>query len=390
MKRRTLFLVILALLVTWMQPLRAADDPYDFYVILPLTGPAAFLGRDEAPTIAAAEKYVNAHGGIRGRPLHTIVLDDQSSPATAVQLANQIIAKGVPAFVGPAFGATCGAVFPLVETTGPVMYCLSSVGHPAVGSYAFVYNLDNRDFQANVFRYLKAKGVRKMALLQTTDATGVDAEKTAQDALRYPDLRDLRIVAIEHFSPTDLTVAAQVSRIKSAGVDAIVTYVTGTAFGTSLRGIYESGFTGYVFTSAANGSREQMRQYTPFLVDKLLFGTLGFQMSGITPPPIRVAKATYLDAMHQVGIADPTIGNMVPWDPMMMVVEGLRKYGTQVTARQMRDFILNLHEFPGMMGYYDFRRGDQRGLDPKSSGAMRYDKNTNDFVIVSKAGGEPF
>ena len=199
MRGNTDILALLSLVLA-MSPLRAADEPYDLYVMLPLTGPAAFLGRDEAPAVQAAEKWANAHGGIRGRPLHTIIMDDQSNPATAVQIANQIIAKNVPVIVGPAFGATCGAVTPLVEANGPALYCLTSVGHPKSGGYAFVYNLDNRDFIANAYRYLKAKGVRKLALLQTTDATGVDAEKAAQEAIQYPDLRDMRIVAIEHYA----------------------------------------------------------------------------------------------------------------------------------------------------------------------------------------------
>lgn len=93
MKRRIVALFTLVLLAAWIQPLRAADEPYDVYIMLPLTGPAAFLGRDEAPAAQALEKYVNAHGGIKGRPLHFVILDDASNPATAIQLANQIIAK---------------------------------------------------------------------------------------------------------------------------------------------------------------------------------------------------------------------------------------------------------------------------------------------------------
>jgi branched-chain amino acid transport system substrate-binding protein len=392
MKRRLLTLLGAALLVaaSTVMPSKAADEPYDLYVILPLTGAAAFLGRDESPTVTAAEKYVNAHGGIRGRPVHMVILDDQSTPTVAVQLANQIIAKKVPVFVGPAFGATCGAVDPLVEQNGPVMYCLTSVGHPAAGSYAFVYNLNNRDFIANAFRYLKAKGVRKVALLETTDATGLDAEKSAQEAVQYPDLRDMRIVASEHYAPTDISVTAQVTRIKAAGADAIDNYVTGTALGTSLRAIYESGYTGWVFTSSSNASKQQIGSYKDFLPEKLIFGTLGFQMQGILPVGVRVAKTTYLDAVHQVGISDPTIGNMVPWDPLMIVVDGLRKYGTNVSATQMRDYILKLKAWPGMMGMYDFSRGDQRGIDPKSTGAMKYDKGSGEFVVISRPGGEPF
>ena len=40
-------------------------------------------------------------------------------------------------------------------------------------------------------RYLKAKGVRKIALLTTTDTTGEDGENVALENLRSPEFRDL-------------------------------------------------------------------------------------------------------------------------------------------------------------------------------------------------------
>jgi branched-chain amino acid transport system substrate-binding protein len=371
-------------------PSTAADEPYDLYVFLPLTGPGAFLGKDEEPAVRAVERFVNAHGGIRGRPLHMIILDDQTNPTQAVQLANEVVAKHVPVFVGPAIGATCGAVAPLVQANGPVMFCLTPVVRPPSGSYVFVFNLTNRDFIANGLRYLKAKGVRRVALLQTTDATGIDGEQSAIEALHYPDLKDMQLVATEHFAPTDITVTAQITRIKAANPDGLVTYITGPALGTALRGLYESGFNGWIFTSSSNASKQQIGSYRNFLPDKLTFGTLGFQMQGILPSGVRVAKTNYLDTMHQMGISDPTIGNIVPWDPLMIVVGALQKLGTNATPTQIRDYILHLKDWPGINGLYDFGRGDQRGIDPKSTGAMRYDKANGDFVIISRPGGTPF
>jgi len=93
--------------------------------------------------------------------------------------------------------------------------------------------------------------------------------------------------------------------------------------------------------------------------------------------------------MQQIGVPDPGVPNLLPWDPMMMIVAGLRKIGPQATATQIRDYILGLHGFPGIMGSYDFRRGDQRGLDPKSTGAVRWDKATGKFIVMSKPGGTP-
>jgi ABC-type branched-subunit amino acid transport system substrate-binding protein len=389
MKHRILALLTLLALVVAARPLKAADEPYEMYAIISLTGSASFLGRDEVPAIQAFEKWTNGHGGIRGRPIHITILDEASNPTVAVQLANQLIAKKVPFVLGPGLGATCESVIPLV-TNGPVIICLTSVGHPAAGSYAFLFNLTNKDYEANAIRFLKAKGVRTLALLQTTDASGLDAQKQVEEALAtYPDLRDLKVVDTENYANTDLTVAAQLTRIKASGADAIVNYVTGPALGTSLRGISEIGYTGWVFTSASNATREQMKQYSNFLPEKLIFGTVPYQMNVGVSSRVLAMKAAFRDAMRQVGINEPTIGNMLPWDPLLVYAEGLRKYGFGITAQQMRDYILSLHDWAGMMGPYDFRRGDQRGIDPKGSGAMRYDKSTDNFVVISRPGGAP-
>jgi branched-chain amino acid transport system substrate-binding protein len=380
---------MLLALIAAAQPLKAADEPYEMYAVISLTGGAAFLGRDEVPSIQAFEKWTNSHGGIRGRPIHINILDEASNPAVAVQLANQLIARKVPFVLGPGLGATCESVIPLV-TNGPVIICLTSVGNPAAGSFAFLFNLTNRDYEANAIRFLKGKGVRSIALLQTTDATGIDAQKQLQDALQtYSDLRDIKVVDIENYANTDLTVTAQLTRIKAAGADAIVNYVTGPALGTALRAISETGYTGWVFTSASNATRDQMKQYLNYLPDKLIFGTVPYQMNVGVSNRVLAMRATFREALRQVGINDPTIGNMLPWDPLQVYSDALRKYGFTITAQQTRDYILGLHGWAGMMGLYDFGRGDQRGIDPKSSGAMRYDKSGENFVVISKAGGAP-
>jgi branched-chain amino acid transport system substrate-binding protein len=392
-KRLALFLAALLAVVAFSASAPSASsgqaEPYDLYALLPLTGPAAFLGKGEAPTLQAAEKYVNAHGGIRGRPLHVIIEDDQSNAATAVSLASQVIAKKVAVFVGPAFGAPCTAVAPLVQANGPVMYCLSSNLYPPKDSYAFVFMLTNVDQAANLLRYAKAKGARTIAFLSATDTTGQDNEKGALDALKEPDLRDLKIVASEHFGVTDISVVAQMTRIKASGADAIGIWTTGTAFGTALRGMQDVGYNGMVVTGAGNAIKEQLAQYDAFLPSKMFFTTLPYQMDVGWPDSVRKARAVFLDAMREVGITEPNVPNAVPWDPMMIVVQALQKNGPNATAEQVRQYILGLHGYPGINGFYDFRRGDQRGLDPRSTGAMTWDKAAGKTVVVSRPGGAP-
>jgi branched-chain amino acid transport system substrate-binding protein len=377
-----------ALLALIVAPSRGADAPYEINVILSLTGPGAFLGRGEQLTFAAAERYVNNTGGINGRPIKFVVQDDQSNPATAVQIATQIIAKRVPVFVGPGFGATCGAVLALVAN-GPVMYCLANTIHPPKGAFAFSGNPSTKDFTAVGLRYLMAKGVRKLALLTSTDTSGQDGEQVALENLRLPEFRDLQLVANEHFGVADISVTAQLARIKAAGAQAVDAWTTGTPFGTVLRAVAESGWDGIVMTNGANQSRIQMEQYASFLPRDLIICTAPVYAIGQVPAAVRLARATWLDSMHQVGVADPDLTHFSAWDPAIIVVNALRARGTDVTAAQLRDYMENLHDVSLTNGIYDFRRGDQRGIDPRASVVVTWDKGKREFVTISRPGGLP-
>src|SRR5271163_4535859 len=105
--------------------------------ILSSTGPNAVVGAGEAAVMRVAETVVNASGGIKGRPLKFVVLDDQSITQNTVSLFTQALGRKSAAIIGPQSTTTCDATAPLIAKTGPVMYCLSPGLHPEPGSFAF-------------------------------------------------------------------------------------------------------------------------------------------------------------------------------------------------------------------------------------------------------------
>ncbi len=93
MMRRAV-LALLAAAVLFATPLASyAVDPYELNVVLSLTGSGSFLGKSEAATLALLEAYENKLGGINGRPIKFVIVDDQSNPQVAVQLTNAILQK---------------------------------------------------------------------------------------------------------------------------------------------------------------------------------------------------------------------------------------------------------------------------------------------------------
>lgn len=213
-----------------------AADPYPINVILPMTGGASFVGAGQQQSLDTLAEVVNAQGGIAGRPLKWVYHDDQTSPQVAVQLANEILADKPAVMLGSSIVAMCAAIAPLMKN-GPVDYCLSPGLHPAAGGYVFSTSANSADQIAAVVRYYRMRGWTKLATLETTDASGQDGDRGIAAVLARPENKDMQLVEQGHFNPTDVTVAAQIERIKASGAQAIISWATGAPVATVFKGV---------------------------------------------------------------------------------------------------------------------------------------------------------
>jgi branched-chain amino acid transport system substrate-binding protein len=379
-------LALLTLLATTLPPVASAADPYEINVILPMTGGAAYLGQSESTSYRVIESIVNKSGGIKGRPVKFAILDDQSNPQISLQLASQIVAKGVPVFLGPAVSAMCGAITGLVAK-GPVAYCYSPAIHPAAHSYQFSASINTYDLAAISVRYFRLMGWTNFALITSTDATGQDFDHQIDAVLALPENRSIHSVAREHFGNTDLTVAAQIARIRASAPQALLAWTTGTPLATVLHGAQEAGLDLPVLTSPSNMNFAQLDSLASVRPKTLLFpGTRAEAPAGTRPGPIKDMQDQYLKAFKALGMR-PDHGNSVNWDATMIVIDALRKYGTDATAEQIHDFIENLHGWAGTNGLYDFRDGSQRGIGQLGALILRWNPSEKAYDVASRPGG---
>jgi branched-chain amino acid transport system substrate-binding protein len=366
----------------------AAPDPYEINAIVSLTGQGAFLGTAEAATLGALQDRVNRTGGIGGRPIHFAIQDDQSSPQIAVQLTNAILAKNVPIVMGSSLVAACNAMAALMKN-GPVQFCFSSGFHPAAGNYGFAYGVSTDELIAVTVRYFHDRGWKKVAIITSIDASGQDGERGFDVALGAPENKDMTVVAREHFSNSDVSVAAQMSAIKAAAPDALITWTSGTPFATLLRGAQDVGLTIPMTASAANLSYEQFKQLAPLLPKTLDIAAMpSVALDSLPPGRVKNAVRDYVQTIGALGLhADNNHG--IVWDPASIVIAALKRYGTGATAAQLHDYIAALHDWAGIIGEYDFRDGSQRGVGRKNGIVVRWDPAKQTWSAVSKFGGAP-
>ena len=367
-----------------------AAEPYDIHVILPMTGGGSFVGKGQQESLQALEATANKSGGIQGRPLHLVFHDDRTSPQIAVQVATSLIAQKPAVILGSSLVAMCNAMAPLVKN-GPVMYCLSPGFHPAAGSYAFSASTSSFDQIAALIRYYRLKGWTEMAALSGTDATGQDADRAIEQILAMPENSGVKLVEHQHFNPNDVSVAAQMERIKASGAKAVIAWSTGAPVATIFKGAIQADLNLPIAPSSGNQTFAQMAQYADFLPKQFVVPSALFpEHEGVLQLDPRIETVQH--AMYAIlGERGLKADNMVAtsWDAGLIVVEALRKLGPDATAEQLRQYIAALTDFAGVDGIYDFKAYTERGLGPTSSAIVRYDAEGKRWVWLSKPGGEP-
>jgi|GEM_PF-3965573 len=151
-----LVLVVLTVLATASSSGGAQEEPYEINAILGVTGSSSFVGQAQQAALGALAASVNADGGIKGRPVRFAISDNQSNPQLTIQLTNAAIAKKAPLLLVSGLLASCKAIEPMLQTNGPVEFCLSQAIYPAKNSYVFSAGISTHDLLVTELRYFRA------------------------------------------------------------------------------------------------------------------------------------------------------------------------------------------------------------------------------------------
>jgi len=348
----------------------AADpQPVIIPIILPLTGGGAFIGQTHEKTMQILQDIVNKDGGIKGRPLKFVFLDDQTSPAVAKQLATQAETQS-PIVLGSSLSAMCQAIAPVFDA-GPVNWCLSPAIYPAKGSYVFSTSVATKDLIIATVRFFREKGWKKFGLLASQDASGQDGVTNVGEALKLPENGAMQLVDTERYAASDVSATAQLTRIKAASPQALIIWAPGTPFATALRAVQDVGLDVPIVTTSANQIAKQLEQYSAFMPKELYFTGVTYAAGIAQNAQVKHQQDVYNAAMKAAGVETDLQSGMT-WDAGLITVDALRKLGPAATGAQIRDYIAALKNYPGILGIYDFTKVPQRGAGIEDAVIQRW------------------
>lgn len=331
---------------------------YKIGVLVSQTGPASQLGVGELRGAQLAADRLNAAGGVDGHKIQIIALDDQTQPGQDVQEAHQLVNQKVAAIVGPSVVAGCHAVAPLVRSGGPVDYCLSPGIQPS--GYVWSASVKTDQLAERLLSYWKSKGINKIGLISTTDASGKDGARAVNAAAKQ---EGLKVVSSADYDPTAVSAASQLQQVMAANPQALVVWSTGTPAGVALKGIQQLGINLPVATTDGNLSNTFLRRIADYTPQQLLIpATRDFWWQTLpqNSASYRVEQA-YHQRYQQKYKASPDFGPGVGYDAVLLVGQALKEARSSDPAK-LRAALEKIDGFVGVVGTYQMSVNDHRGL----------------------------
>jgi branched-chain amino acid transport system substrate-binding protein len=205
-----------------------AEGPIVIGAVVSTTGAAAPLGEPERNTLQLMESSINAAGGVIGRQIKVVILDDQSAAKEAVTATNRLLQQDkAVAVIGASTSASTLAMKPITSKAGIPQIAMAAAN--AITDEApidWMWRVAPKDNLA-VARALKfvADGlkVKKIAVLYDENAFGssgmAEIERTVAEY-------GLEVVAKESYKTDEADLTAQLTKIKGANPEALVVWGT--------------------------------------------------------------------------------------------------------------------------------------------------------------------
>ncbi len=139
--KRNMFcwLVAFFLLTVGSYPLSASEDTIRIASIFALSGQAGMNQRFSVMGVRCGVESVNREGGVLGKPLELIEIDNLGTPIGSKQAAEKAVQMEIAAIIGSAWSSHTLAAAPVAQRAGiPMITNIST--HPAVteiGDYIF-------------------------------------------------------------------------------------------------------------------------------------------------------------------------------------------------------------------------------------------------------------
>lgn len=335
-----------------------------------LTGPAAALGIEMRNGAKVYFDYINAKGGVNGRKIQLITLDDGYEPARTVPNTKKLIEEyKVFALFGYVGTPTSSAALPLF-TQAKVPFFGAFTGAELLRApfnrHIFNVRASYYDETEKIVEQLVSTGSKNIAVFYQDDAYGQAGLKGVELAMTR---RNLKISTMGTVERNTVKVEQAVKTINAAQPDAVVMISAYKSCGEFIRQMKKQGSAAQFYNVSFVGSKA--------LADDLGDDGVGVAISQVMPFPWGAAVPVvreYQSLMLRAGHKEFTFSTVEGYIAAKVFVEGLRRVGRDLTRERLIAALEKMNDVD-VGGFYV-------GFTPSNHNASKF----VDLTIIARDG----
>ena len=223
----------------------ATDTEIKIGQTMPYSGPASAYGQIGRAVMAYFQK-INDEGGINGRKIKLISLDDGYSPPKAVEMIRRLVEQDEVLFVFQSLGTPSNSAIHKYMNAKKVPQLFVATGatkwgdpkdYPWTMGWQPNYQTEGKIYAKDILANLPNA---KIAVLYQNDDYGKDLLKGLKDGLG--DKASKLIVAEASYEVSDPTVDSQIVSLKGSGADVFINITTPKFSALAVRKVYDIGW----------------------------------------------------------------------------------------------------------------------------------------------------
>lgn len=355
---------LLGLLAGGLPPAQAGTvEPIRIGSVLTLSGPGAALGEPELKTLQLYVERLNAAGGLLGRPLRLIHVDDGGELAKVDPAFRRLLdAERVDVLIGGTTSSASLAALPLVERAEVPFLSLAGSVLIVEPAKKWVFKTAHTDRMAcdKVFADLRARGLTRVALL--SEASGYGRSGRFQ-CLARAAASGVQVVLDDSHDPKEADFSAPLARIGASDAQALLVLGVGASSARITRAVHAAGLKLALYHTHSIGSKAFI-EAAGDAAEGVRFPAAALIIAAQLPeadPQKRVALEYTQAYTAAYGGSVSTFGGHA-YDALMQWAEAVRRAGS-VEPDAVRRALEATHGYVGTGGIVHYAPTDHLGLD---------------------------
>ena len=296
-----------------------------------LSGPAERLGKEMKAGAEAYFDVVNKSGGVNGRKIKLISVDDGYEPDKAAANTKKLIEEEkVLALFGYVGTPTSNAALPIF-TAAKVPFVGAFTGAQSLrepfNRYVFNVRASYFDETEQIVAHLVLQGITKIAVFYQNDAYGKAGLAGVERAMKKRMLEVVDTATVER-NTTD--VAAAVGKLAKSGSSAIIMISAYKSCAAFIKAMKLAGASQQFWNVSFVGSKA--------LAGELADEGIGVQISQVVPFPWSDVNTIVRDYQKNIGTPDKySFTSLEGYIAAKVLVEGLKRAGRNPTRESLID-----------------------------------------------------